>query len=152
MAAPPKRTPPQGTEEHVVVEARPSFELFVEEPHERLFGGLCLITGSRHEAEEIMQDAYLKLWERWDRVRDVNDPAGFLFRTAMNVFRSRYRRSVMAVRRQASLAPTVDDLALVEDRDEVVRLLRPLSPAERASIVLTTMFVTPPTRRVNSSE
>jgi DNA-directed RNA polymerase specialized sigma24 family protein len=28
----------------------------------------------------------------------------------------------------------------VEDRDEVVRLLRPLSPAERASIVLTTMF------------
>jgi len=140
MATPPRRTPPQGTEERVVVEARPSFELFFEETHERLFGGLCLITGSRHEAEEIMQDAYLKLWERWDRVSDVDDRAGFLFRTAMNVFRSRYRRSVLAVRRQASLAPTVDDLALVEDRDEVVRLLRPLSPAERASIVLTTMF------------
>jgi RNA polymerase sigma-70 factor (ECF subfamily) len=127
-------------EERDVAEARPSFELFFEETHQRLFGGLCLVTGSRHEAEEIMQDAYLKLWERWERVSDVDDPVGFLFRTAMNVFRSRYRRAVLAVQRHASFAPTVDDLALVEDRDEVVRLLRTLSPAERASIVLTSMF------------
>jgi RNA polymerase sigma-70 factor, ECF subfamily len=140
MAVPPRRTAPTGTEEREVAEARLSFELFFEETHQRLFGGLCLVTGSRQEAEEIMQDAYLKLWERWERLSDVDDRAGFLFRTAMNLFRSRYRRAVLAVRRQMSLAPTVDDLALVEDRDEVVRLLRPLSPAERASIVLTTMF------------
>ncbi|RPH34209.1 MAG: sigma-70 family RNA polymerase sigma factor [Chloroflexi bacterium] len=101
---------------------------------------MCLVTGSRHEAEEIMQDAYVKLWERWDRVSVIDDPAGFLFRTAMNLFRSRYRRAVLAVRRQVSMAPAVDDLALVEERDEVVRILRMLSPAERASVVLTTMF------------
>jgi DNA-directed RNA polymerase specialized sigma24 family protein len=47
---------------------------------------------------------------------------------------------VLAVRRQVSMAPAVDDLALVEERDEVVRILRMLSPAERASVVLTTMF------------
>jgi RNA polymerase sigma-70 factor (ECF subfamily) len=140
MAVPSRRTAPTGTEEREVAEARPSFELFFEETYQRLFGGLCLVTGSRHEAEEIMQDAYLKLWERWERVSVLEDPAGFLFRTAMNLFRSRYRRTVLAVRRQVSLAPTIDDLALVEDRDEVVRILRPLSPAERASIVLTTMF------------
>jgi RNA polymerase sigma-70 factor (ECF subfamily) len=140
MAVPPRRTAATETEERGVTEARLSFELFFEETHQRLFGGLCLVTGSRQEAEEIMQDAYLKLWERWERLSDVDDRAGFLFRTAMNLFRSRYRRTVLAVRRQMSLAPTVDDLALVEDRDEVVRLLRTLSPAERASIVLTTMF------------
>ena len=140
MAAPPTRTAPHGVEEREVAETRPSFDLFFEETHQRLFGGLCLITGSRYEAEEIMQDAYLKLWERWERVSVLVDPPGFLFRTAMNLFRSRYRRTVLAVRRQVSLAPAIDDLALVEDRDEVVRILRPLSPAERASIVLTTMF------------
>ncbi len=32
----------------------------------RLFGALCLVTGDRDEAEEIMQDAFLRLWERWD--------------------------------------------------------------------------------------
>jgi DNA-directed RNA polymerase specialized sigma24 family protein len=131
MAVPLGRTAP--TEEHEVAESQPSFDEFFEETHQRLFGGLCLVTGSRHEAEEIMQDAYLKLWERWEQVSNVDDPEGFLFRTAMNLFRSRYRRAVLAVRRQMSFAPTTDDLAVVEDRDEVVRLLRPLSPAERAS-------------------
>ena len=58
----------------------------------------------------------------------------------MNLVRSRYRRTVLALRRTVSLAPSVDDLAAVEDRDEVVRILRPLSPSERAAIVLTTMF------------
>jgi RNA polymerase sigma-70 factor (ECF subfamily) len=70
----------------------------------------------------------------------MDDPTGFLFRTAMNAFRSRYRHASLAIRRRIALAPSVDDLAAVEDRDEIVRILRPLSPAERASIVLTTMF------------
>jgi len=128
------------TEGHQVAEAHASFESFFELTNQRLFGGLCLVTGNRHEAEEIMQDAYLKVWERWDRVSGLDDPAGYLFRTAMNGFRSRYRRASVAIRKRVALAPTVDDLAAVEDRDEVVRILRPLSPAERASIVLTTMF------------
>jgi RNA polymerase sigma-70 factor (ECF subfamily) len=123
-----------------VAEAHASFETFFEQTHQRLFGGLCLVTGNRHEAEEIMQDAYLKLWERWDRVSGMDDPRGFLFKTAMNGFRSRYRRASVAIRKRMSLAPTVDDLAAVEDRDEVVRMLRPLSPAERAAVVLTSMF------------
>jgi len=128
------------TEGREVHEAHASFETFFEQTHQRLFGGLCLVTGNRHEAEEIMQDAYLKVWERWDLVGAMDDPTGFLFRTAMNAFRSRYRRASLAIRRRIALAPSVDDLAAVEDRDEVVRILRPLSPAERASIVLTTMF------------
>jgi hypothetical protein len=53
------------TEGHEVAEAHASFETFFEQTHQRLFGGLCLVTGNRHDAEEIMQDAYLKVWERW---------------------------------------------------------------------------------------
>jgi RNA polymerase sigma-70 factor (ECF subfamily) len=128
------------TERHEVAEAHASFEMFFEQTRQRLFGALCLVTGNRHEAEEIMQDAYLRVWERWERVGGMDDPTGFLFRTAMNGFRSRYRRASLAIRRRVMLAPSIDDLAAVEDRDEVVRILRPLSPAERASIVLTTMF------------
>lgn len=128
------------TERHEVSEAHASFETFFQQTHQRLFGGLCLVTGNRHEAEEIVQDAYMKVWERWERVSGMDDATGYLFRTAMNGFRSRYRRASLALRRRMTLAPSVDDLAAVEDRDEVVRILRPLSPAERASIVLTTMF------------
>jgi DNA-directed RNA polymerase specialized sigma24 family protein len=31
----------------------------------RLFGSLCLMTGSRDEAEEIAQEAFVRVLERW---------------------------------------------------------------------------------------
>jgi RNA polymerase sigma-70 factor, ECF subfamily len=114
-----------------------SFEEFFGAEHVRLFGTLCLVTGDRHEAEEIMQDAFLRLWERWDRVAMIRDPSGYLFRTAMNVFRNRYRRAALALRKTTNLAPSVDDFATVEDRDAVVRALRRLTPDQRAAVVLT---------------
>jgi RNA polymerase sigma-70 factor (ECF subfamily) len=113
------------------------FEDFFESEHARLFGALCLVTSDRHEAEEIMQEAFLRLWERWDRVSGIEDPSGYLFRTAMNVFRNRYRRAALALRRTVSPGLTEDVLGAVEDRDQVVRALKSLSPPQRAAIVLT---------------
>lgn len=113
------------------------FEGFFEENRARLFGALCLVTGNRHEAEEITQDAFIRLWERWPRVSTLEDPIGFLFRTAMNVFRSRARRAKLGLRRAVALASPTDDLAAVEDRDEMVRVMRRLTPHQRAALVLT---------------
>ena len=68
-----------------------SFEDFFEAESRVLYRRLCVITGNGHEAEEIMQDAFLAIWERWDRVAGLDDTTGYLYRTAMNAFRSRYR-------------------------------------------------------------
>jgi DNA-directed RNA polymerase specialized sigma24 family protein len=70
-----------------------SFGEFFEEHHRRLFSALCAATANRQEAEEVMQEAFLKLWERWDRVSGLEDPVGYLYRTAMNVFRKRLCRA-----------------------------------------------------------
>lgn len=115
----------------------PTFESFFEDHRSRLFGALCLVTGNRQEAEEICQDAFLKLWERWEQVSELKDPAGYLFRTAMNVFRNRARRTSLALRKALRLAPSTDDLEAVEDRDEMVRAMRPLTSRQRAALVLT---------------
>ena len=114
-----------------------TFESFFEEHHSKVFGAMCLVTGNRQEAEEITQDAFLRLWERWDRVVLVEDPTGFLFKTAMNVFRNRMRRVSIAARRSLGITDDGDDLAAVEDRDEVIRLMRPLTAHQRAALVLT---------------
>ena len=59
----------------------------------------------------------------------------------MNVFRNRYRRASLALRRVLSLAPEeTDDLATVEARDEVIRLLRELVPKQRAAVLLTAIL------------
>ena len=115
-----------------------SFEDFFEAHRRRLFGAMCLVTGNRSEAEEITQDAFLRVWERWERVATLDDPEAYLFRVATNVFRNRLRRAGLAARKVLSLAPSGDELSAVEDRDEVVRALRPLPPRQRAAVVLTT--------------
>src|SRR3954470_23189745 len=121
-------------------EGRLSFDDFYRSRHQRLFTALCLVTGNRHEAEEIMQDAFLRVYERWDRVSSAEDLDGYLFRTAMNVFRNRYRRTLVATRRVFAPEPTGDVFAAVEARDEVVRLLRGLQPRQRAAVVLTSIL------------
>jgi RNA polymerase sigma-70 factor (ECF subfamily) len=112
------------------------FESFFEEHRSKVYGAMCLVTGSQQEAEEITQDAFLRIWERWDRVSGLEDPTGFVFKTAMNVFRDRARRASIAARRSIGIADRGDDLAAVEDRDEVIRAMRPLTPHQRAALVL----------------
>ena len=121
-----------------MAEAGP-FEEFFERHHRRLYAGLCVVTGSRDEAEEIMQEAFLQVWQRWDRVARMDEPAGYLFRTAMNVSRKRTRRAALAARRAVGLAPMPDVYARVDDRDVVIRALRDLPTRERAAVVLTAL-------------
>jgi len=81
------------------VEAWARFDTFFEEEHERLYKALYFVTGNRHDAEELMQDAFLSLWERWGEIGRIDDPTGYLFRVALNGFRMRRRRAAMAVRK-----------------------------------------------------
>jgi RNA polymerase sigma-70 factor (ECF subfamily) len=114
-------TPARGTD---VSDLAPSFEHFYASTVQRLFTALCLVTGDRHEAEEIAQESFVRVFERWDRVAEFDDPTGYLFRVSMNVYRGRYRRAALAVRRALFLAPkATDDLAAVETHDAVIRLL-----------------------------
>jgi RNA polymerase sigma-70 factor (ECF subfamily) len=127
-----------------------SFESFYEAESRTLFRRLWLVTGNRAEAEEIMQDAFLKLWEHWDRTKDLDDPTAYLYRTAMNLFRRRYQRAKMAARRALGAGPAVDEFSIADDRQIVRKALAQLSPRQRAALVLTEMleFSTQETARV----
>ena len=117
--------------------SRASFEEFFQAERVRLYKVLFAITRSRHEAEDISQDAFLRVWERWERVREMNDPAGYLHRTAMNAFRDRYRRLMLGVRRAIRGTAASDAYEVVEARAVAADVLAPLSPRQRAAIVLT---------------
>jgi RNA polymerase sigma-70 factor (ECF subfamily) len=117
-----------------------NFETFFHDESETLYRRLCLITGNRAESEEIMQDAFLKLWERWDRVGSMSDPTAYLYRTAMNLFRSRYRRAGLALRRTIGLAPNVDEFERSDTKSDVMRALGSLAPRQRAALVLTDLL------------
>jgi RNA polymerase sigma factor (sigma-70 family) len=117
-----------------------SFEAFVAEHQTRLFGALCLVTGDRFEAEEIAQEAFLRVLERWSRVAEMENPAGYLFRVSMNVFRTRRRRAALALRRAIGVAPDPDVFAAVDDRETVLRGLADVSADQRAALVVTALY------------
>ena len=55
--------------------SRPAdFSAFFAEEHRKLFKALYFVTGNRADAAELMQDAFLKLWERWDTIDQIDDP------------------------------------------------------------------------------
>jgi RNA polymerase sigma-70 factor (ECF subfamily) len=114
-----------------------SFEEFFRAEQLRLHQVLFAITGSRPEAEDIGQEAFLRLWERWDQVGVLDDPAGYLHRTAINVFRDRSRRVLLAMRRAVGTPPRPDQYDDVEARSVAAGVLGRLPPRQRAAIVLT---------------
>ena len=113
-----------------------SFEDLVVSEQQKLYGALCLLTRDRGEAEDLMQEAFLRIWERWDRVGALDDPTGYLYRTAMNLYRKRLRRAKVALRRAAGTLPPRDGFKDVDERDEVVRALGRLTERQRTSVVL----------------
>ncbi|HSJ51357.1 MAG TPA: sigma-70 family RNA polymerase sigma factor [Actinomycetota bacterium] len=118
------------------VEAGARFDEFFEDEHERLFKALYFVTGNRHDAEELMQEAFLKLWERWDEIGRIEEPTAYLFRVALNGFRMRRRRAAMAIRKALPAPDQGDAFRDVEVRADVRRLLLGISPRQRAALLL----------------
>lgn len=64
----------------------------------RLIGLLTAIGGSRGDAEEVAQEAYVRLLSRWERVRGYDDPESWVRTVAIRILISRQRRARVALR------------------------------------------------------
>ena len=115
----------------------PSFEEFFEAEQERLLKLMWLVTGNLHEAEDIVQDAFIRVLDRWAVIAEMESPVGYLHRTAMNVFRNRYRRTMLAIRKAVGLDAPPDAFELADDRVSVGNALASITPRQRAALVLT---------------
>jgi RNA polymerase sigma-70 factor (ECF subfamily) len=121
----------------MTVEQPASFEEFFHLERDRLFRVMFVITKNRQEAEDVSQDAFARVWERWDAVGAMENPTGYLHRAAMNLFRSRYRRALLAARRGIGNATEGDAYAGIDDRQVALQALDTLAPRQRAAIILT---------------
>lgn len=122
----------------------PSFESFYVANERRLYRALFVVTGDRYEAEDLMQTAFCKVLERWDRVVSLDDPVGYLFRTAFNTHRSAVRRTMRAARRVVPWSPDrqapPEPAEVAEMRDRAVRALGALTRRQREAVVLTALL------------
>ena len=122
-------------------EAPPAdFSTFFAEEHRKVFKALYFVTGNRADAAELMQDAFLKLWERWDSVDQIDDPTAYLFRVAMNGSRMRARAARRATRRLVAPVSSYDPFDEIDIREDVRRMLLELAPRQRAALVLLDLY------------
>jgi RNA polymerase sigma-70 factor (sigma-E family) len=74
------------------------FREFFASQYARLCWLGYLLTGDRAEAEELAQDALVRTYQRWARVRRPNDPAAYARTVLVNRHRSRLRRALLDAR------------------------------------------------------
>lgn len=117
-----------------------SLERLLDERGTRLIRTAVALTGSRADGEDLLQAALERLLRNWRRVE--SDPEAYLWRTLYHLAadgwrrRGRWRARVAEFRSQALAETGGDDVAVVDMRDELVRLLHQLPPRQRAVIVL----------------
>jgi RNA polymerase sigma-70 factor, ECF subfamily len=122
-------------EERIASEAG-SFDAFFEAHHARLYGTLCLVTARPAEAEDLLQEAFLRMWERWDRLAEHPDLPGYLYRTAFNLHRSGVRRAIRTAKRTLFAHEPVDEMAAVVERQTLFAGLKRLPRRQRTALVL----------------
>ena len=119
------------------------FERFYSASYQPLVRVLVPVVLDVHAAEEVAQEAFLRAYRNWQKVSSYDDPRGWLYRVAMRVAISRWRRL-----RTASAALTrYGPPAAVDGADEVslsvLAALRQLPLPQRQALVMHHMLGIP---------
>jgi len=105
----------------------------------RLVGLLICIGATPADAEEVAQDAFVKLVTRWHDVRGFDDPEAWVRAVAVRMLISRLRRARVALsglRRLAGLSRPAEHPAPDPDAVDIAAALGALPAAQRAVVVL----------------
>ncbi|MEU3453888.1 SigE family RNA polymerase sigma factor [Micromonospora sp. NPDC006766] len=112
------------------------FDEFYRGSRQRLLGFVYVLTGNLAEAQDAVQEAYIRAWQRWPTVRGYNDPEAWVRVVASRIAVSRWRslrsraRAYLRHGAEESIAPPSTDTV------DVVAALRRLPEEQRTAIAL----------------
>jgi RNA polymerase sigma-70 factor (sigma-E family) len=109
------------------------FDTYVAARGARLLRAATLLVG-RADAPDVLQDALVGLYRRWERVVAADKPDAYVHRTLVNAALQLRRRRRPVLLPLAASAPGPADV--VGARMDMVRALATLPPRQRAVLVL----------------
>ena len=101
-----------------------------------------LFTDDRNAAEDIVQEAFIRLHRAAHRLEDPTKAAPYLRSIVVNLARDHNRRGLMSLRHQEAMSSDAmpdmpDELAVAnEDQRRIIEELRELSPRQRDCLLL----------------
>lgn len=112
------------------------FDEFFTASFRRIVSQIYAMTGNLAEAEDSVQEAYARAWQRWDDVRKYTDPESWIRTVAYRLSVSAWRKAAnrKAAHRRAAASPELPGLS--PDHLTLVSALRRISADQRRAIVL----------------
>jgi RNA polymerase sigma-70 factor (sigma-E family) len=99
-----------------------------------------LMTGDQPTAEDVVQDAFLGLYRRWQALHDADKALGYLRSSVLNgcrsVHRVRFRRQAITLDPPEPIDSAEAEALLGEAHREVLAALRRLPRRQREAVVL----------------
>lgn len=102
----------------------------------RLVGVLALAAGSRPEAEEVVQEAFVRLLKAWPAVSAYDDPEAWVRKVSFRLLSNRLRTARNGIRAVVRLGGPPPAPAPTGDRVDTARALATLPVGQRQVVVL----------------
>jgi RNA polymerase sigma-70 factor, ECF subfamily len=111
-----------------------TFDEFFAEQRNPLLAQAFALSGNREEAQDLVQEVFSRVWQRWDQVAQMSNPSGWARTVLFNLAMGRYRRLRTQARHVQSVVPEVtrDEAAHID----LARALRSLPEKQRAALIL----------------
>jgi RNA polymerase sigma-70 factor, ECF subfamily len=113
-----------------------SFDDFYRATSRRVLHQVYALTGDLAEAQDCVQEAYARAWQRWARVGRHDDPEAWVRTVARRIAVSRWRRARTAMGYLLHHGKPETTAAPSENHALLVRALRDLSQPQRDAVVL----------------
>ncbi|WP_059011969.1 SigE family RNA polymerase sigma factor [Streptomyces specialis] len=117
-------------------EAWRDLEAFYAATANPLVAAVYAVTGDAADAEDAVQEAYARAWQRWSALSAEGDPTPWVRTVALRLAVSTWRKARNRLRAQLRHGPPPHAPALAPDHVALVAALRGLSAEQRTAVVL----------------
>ena len=111
----------------------PAFEQVYRSSYPTLVGQLFVLTTNRAEAEDVVQEAFARLWANWRELYTYDNHEAWVRRVATNLAISRWRRHSRQTSYQEPALPPADPSSSLSD---LTHALRSVSVKHRQALLL----------------
>jgi RNA polymerase sigma-70 factor (ECF subfamily) len=113
------------------------FDAFYAATSPRLVGQLFAMTGNIAEAEDALQEAYVRAWQRWPKISAYDNPEAWVRSVAYKLCVNAWRKSRNRLAAHHRAAPRTEAAPeLSPDLTALVQALRHLPDRQRRVLVL----------------
>lgn len=112
------------------------FDAFYTASARRVVAQLYAMIGDLSEAEDAVQEAFARAWQRWAQVSECDDPVAWVRKVAFRLSVSSWRKAKNRVHAQRRHGPPSAVPPLSTDTVALVTALRKIPVEQRRAIVL----------------